>query len=548
MLSNINSRSVIRYTPMQQRIYSCDRDIILRQIERNILSGQCILFDNQISVAEQIKTFLQNPKMVTGMVIGRTQSGKTGCMTAFLKAYMSDETNIIPVENIYIITGLSDKEWLDQMKERTPDSLRDRVFHRDNLNSSFVNEILGKENILIIMDEIQIAAKENQTLCKRFHEAGLYNKENVLKRDIKIIEFTATPDGTIYDIMKWTENSFKILLKPGPSYTSSNDLFQSGRVKQYKDLCGYDKKKGTVDFERIEPNILEIKHLIERFSENHYHIIRTPTGHLSDMVIENFTKVFGRDIKYYMYDKDSTIQINDILIQRPNKHTFIFIKEKLRCAKTLHKEHLGIMYERWTRSVDDASVIQSIVGRATGNNDNGKVIVFTNIDSIIRYEQLWNSNFEDKTVKWLSKTTKWNQRTQTIESKGTFNNNPEFYDSDIASTSSDESVEIVEETIHSFPDHDEAIKHFKKYIKPHLSRKSNGPRRRQPNSAGFYEATIKKITKVWSYAEIAAHVYRGSANNGSWYYPVYTDTNDVTTLRFCLIHRYPVPDETIEDN
>ena len=107
MLSNINSRSVIRYTPKQQRIYSCDRDIILRQIERNRLSGQCIHFDNQISVAEQIKTFLQNPKMVTGMVIGRTQSGKTGIMTAFLETYMSDETNIIPVENIYIITQLN---------------------------------------------------------------------------------------------------------------------------------------------------------------------------------------------------------------------------------------------------------------------------------------------------------------------------------------------------------------------------------------------------------------------------------------------------------
>ena len=102
------------------------------------------------------------------------------------------------------------------------------------------------------------------------------------------------------------------------------------------------------------------------------------------------------------------------------EHTFIFIKEKLRCAKTLVKTYLGIIYERYTNFPDDTVIIQGLVGRGTGYNDNGKSIYFTNLESIEKYEKLWESNFEDRTVKWASKTTKFNKETNLI-SKGTFN-------------------------------------------------------------------------------------------------------------------------------
>ena len=141
------------------------------------------------------------------MVVALTQSGKTGTMIGLIKNYLNDTTNLIPIENIYIITGLSSREWVEQTKNRMPKSIQERVFHRDNLTNKFVDDIKKKKNVLIIIDEIQIAAKENQTLYKAFSKAGFYNKQNLLKNDIKIIEFTATPDGTIYDLMDWHENS-----------------------------------------------------------------------------------------------------------------------------------------------------------------------------------------------------------------------------------------------------------------------------------------------------------------------------------------------------
>lgn len=64
------------------------------------------------------------------MVIALTQSGKTGTMVSIIKNYV--KTNIIPINNIYIITGYSSKEWKSQTNTRMPNSIDKQIYHRDN--------------------------------------------------------------------------------------------------------------------------------------------------------------------------------------------------------------------------------------------------------------------------------------------------------------------------------------------------------------------------------------------------------------------------------
>ena len=55
---------------------------------------------------------------------------------------------------------------------------------------------------------------------------------------IKFIEITATPNGTIYDLMKWGDNyASKIIVDPPAGYTSCFNLLEQDRVKQYRNLC-----------------------------------------------------------------------------------------------------------------------------------------------------------------------------------------------------------------------------------------------------------------------------------------------------------------------
>ena len=77
-------------------------------------------------------------------------------------------------------------------------------------------------------------------------------------------------------------------------------------------------------------NILELNSHIDKYKDPLYHIIRTPNGSMSDIVIENLING-NTDIQYHKYDKESDIKdINKILEIKPKKHTFIFIKEKLQ--------------------------------------------------------------------------------------------------------------------------------------------------------------------------------------------------------------------------
>ena len=448
--TEFTTRNRVDYDITEQMVMKNSKNIVLLEIDNKTLKGESIIYDNQEECSLAIVSNLHNKKLINIMVVALTQSGKTGAMSGLIKNYLNDTTNLIPIENIYIITGLSSCEWVKQTTNRMPKSIEERVFHRNNLTKKFVDDIKNKKNVLIIIDEIQIAAKENQTLYKAFSEAGFYNKQNLLKNDIKIIEFTATPDGTIYDLMNWGENALKIKMEPGDGYTSCFDLKNQGRVFQYKDLCGYDNKSNKIDEELVADNINELKSHIDKYEEPLYHIIRTPNGDKSKIVIRNFKKYINKDIKCYSYDKDSDIEdINKILKIEPEQHTFIFLKEKLRCAKTLDKTYLGIVYERYTKSPDDAVVIQGLIGRGTGYDDNGKSIYFTNIPSIEKYEKLWNSNFEDKTVNWKSKTTK--RKNKLLHSTGTYNN-PSLIDG--MSVSSEESNEEHEPVIKKFKDFD----------------------------------------------------------------------------------------------
>uniref|UniRef100_A0A6C0JMK9 Uncharacterized protein n=1 Tax=viral metagenome TaxID=1070528 RepID=A0A6C0JMK9_9ZZZZ len=531
ILEQIYSKRIrCEYTLLEQEVMKLRKQNVLNELEILKLTGVSVIYENQEIIAYKVISAFKNRKIINIMVVSKTQSGKTGSMCATIKKYLEDTSNIIPIENIYIITGLSSCEWKEQTKERLPASVQSRVFHRCDLPSTFVDEIKNKKNILIIMDEIQVAAKKGQTIFKSFQAAGLLDKQKLYEKDVKILEYTATPDGTIYDLMKWNDASTRILAEVGDGYVSAFDLLQQGRVKQYKDICGYDKETGNIE-EHALNNIKLIKMDVDNYAEPKWHIVRTKNGAFQDKTLENFIKIFGNtNYEFIKYDRESDIEdINKTIRIRPNKHTIILIKEMLRCAKTLVKDFLGVSYERYSKNPDDASIIQGLVGRNTGYDDNGISICYTNVDSIERYEKLWESNFEDKTIRWKSKTTKY--RNGILYGKNTFND-PNDYDG--FSVDSDDSDDIKEPLIKKFKSQDEAKKYFNSDMKTKLG--GRGPNKIKPNDNGFYEATIRSNKKIYSCEEIRTERKQGLTDSNYRFYPCYKDTEDINTLEWWLIH------------
>lgn len=498
-------RQNIEYSDREKRKHEKYKEILSIDIE------DIEIYENQKTTACEVIAALCNKKVINVMVVAKTQSGKTGTMISVIHEFVTHPCNLIPLKNIYIISGLSSRDWMIQTKERMPELIRERVYHQDNLMRAFLDDIKDKENILIIMDEIQIAAKEKQTLYKTFQEAGFYDKQYLFKKDIKIVEFTATPDGTIYDLQEWKENASIIKMEPGKGYVGANDLLRMNRVKQYKNLKDIGEVREIKKFLEINPNL-----------QKKYHIIRVNVGNGKNKVIEHFKNVFGDKAEYINHFQNDSSDINDTLELEPLLDTFIFIKEKLRCAKSITKTHLGVVYERYSEQVDDTVIIQGLVGRGTGYDDNGTSVYFTNIDSIKKYEKLWQSSFEDKEIKWQSKTTKLARGK--IVQKSTYN---DIEHMGFKRTKADKIDSKVEEF--------SKLEDAKKFVKEEVG---GSPRPKITlDSDGFVQSNIRSVKKKRSISDIIKDKNWGLGEKNKYrIHPCYKDLKDINSLKFIVLY------------
>ena len=348
------------------------------------------MFPNQIQFGKQIAEAFKIPSVYSILAVALTQSGKTGSMLSTIRQ--------VPHDHAFIITGLSSVDWMEQTRSRFPPEYHNSIFHRNQLQH-FAKRVKPLTNVLIIIDENQIAFKDKQTIHNTFVSAEIMELCDLIRKQVRIVHFTATPSNT--DDFIQSEFSQVVLMKHDSSYVSAFDLLDQGRILQYKDLCGalpscdYSKvswkdpdSRYEVDVEVFE-RIRELRPFLT--DDPRYHIIRTSHSYFHDVTILNFRKVFPRAA--FLSEMD--LELDDLLKVKPAKHTFVFIKEKLRCAKTLHKDYLGVLYERYTKKPQMDTILQGLVGRLTGYHKNMDAVVFSNPDLVRQYQTQWNTLFAD---------------------------------------------------------------------------------------------------------------------------------------------------------
>lgn len=534
------NRTPVNYQLDELKLIQKKSQILSLQIEVKSEEGINIIWQNQKECGEQICKEFKNNKIINVLVYGKTQTGKTGCMTSLIQHFIL--SNNIPIDNIYIITGLSDKAWKADTKNRMPDSISGRVYHRANLNKTFLKDIRGKKNVLVIMDEIQIACEKDQTIYNSLRDCGFYNLEYLLQNDIKLVQFTATPDGHINDINDWKEHSAKVKLEPGEGYIGTEQLRLQERIRQFENLT---EIKHVMSLKEVVDNFEPVFYKDEgnlKDCNYRYHTIRIPNSRKGQdkIVIDNFKEVFGENYIYntnYLNDKKD--DINDLMGKPPEKHTFVFIKEILRCAKTKIKKFIGIEYERWT-TASDSSIIQGSVGRLTGYDDNTDSICYTNLATIENYEKLWNNNMEFKEgIEWNTKTTIYDKKDNKTYSSGTYNSVKNI--KGLESNSSEKVKDVREDPkIQKFYGGDgqnQMIKWFKENLKSKMPKGKRGPNKKKINESGFYKSSLRKGMGILSTDEVNKEKKWGfGAGPGIRSYPCYSDVNDPNTLEWWLIY------------
>lgn len=367
--------------------------------------------ETQKNIGNQIKNIFLNRNKIICQVISNTQSGKTGIISGTILSILNDQTFIIPHNNIFIITGASDNEWLEQTRLRFPPQFKNNIFHRPALLSSLLPILKNKKNILLFIDENHIASKLNNTIFKLFQELNYFDTNKLFDDDIKIVQCSATPNGCLYDLYKWENNDYYdvIICNPGDNYIGSEDLLNKGNIKQYKDIIGDNDPNSELTKKALE-NITEIFDYLKNYDEPTYIIIRIHSHeNKKNNTIRNIKTICKDEFKYFNYTaKDSLFSdINEGLLQRkPKCNTIIFIHNRLSFGKTIYQKYISIMVERYVTKPSDDSILQGFIGRLTGYNNNNNIICFTNIESIIKYKKLFDSNFTNKNINWNSGTTK----------------------------------------------------------------------------------------------------------------------------------------------
>jgi hypothetical protein len=332
-------------------------------------------------------------------------------------------------------------------------------------------------------------------------------------------------------------------------------------------MCGRNRQGDWIaDPEVIYSNMREVLRDALTFDEPKYVIFRVLGGFqdyyeenlrhtVSTLSAEEQSKFQTDHIHQYFMD-GNVDNITRFLSIKPQRHTFIFIKEKMKCAQTLEfiehdndgtivkkthniKHHIGVMVERWSKAIDgdkghDSFYIQGYLGRACGYGTHD-IICYTNLASVSKYETLMESNFDPEVLadmRWNSNSTNSTQRG--TKCKKTVNSAEERIDGEWEEPVEERGLD--EPVIVRFTNQDQVKAYYTNTLMPIFG--GRGPNKIIARPDGFYENTIRNITKVFTAAEVFSERRWGlkAGKNNYRCRACYTDVNDKNTLQFWIIH------------
>lgn len=324
------------------------------------------------------------------------QSGKTGVMVTLTRLVMAHYRELcVGPTQMFVFTGMSDNEWRKQTKSRFPTHVRNNIYHRSGISKICAGlRRLRKDenlrNVLLFIDESHIATKKENTPRMIYQTlTELCPRHLWAQNNIRIVTVSATDPAKVITIQENDGFPCQVVrLENTEGYQSIESLVRDGRLRPINGNA------------HTPTAIALIRPVIEGYNQPLYHIIRAAHGK-SVVTQEALTTAFP-DAVCMTYDANSRASsssteadsmdltdINDILRNVPERHTFIIIKNALYAATTMEDRYVGVLYDRQTDN--DSAVLQGLAGRACGYGKSTNTIVFTIQTAVERYLKTWRA-------------------------------------------------------------------------------------------------------------------------------------------------------------
>ena len=350
------------------------------------LSKKTLVYENQRKCALEVLDGIRKGFLFQ-LVLAQTQSGKTGMMVTVAEGCKKD---------VVVMSGLSNIDWKKQTIGRFSEKVP--VYHRNDLKN-----VKKLENCVVLIDEVQYASGAGMTLDGLLEGCGCKDIEILRRLNVHFVLVSATPNK-VYDDIEGLSSEWSrcLVMQPGDGYTGLRELLDTGRLLEAKDLwvagaAGEDELPGVKRFNEkmisksIEA-IEELKDVVLGFKDPKYHIVRTQYAAAGEEVRSRFRQVFLDSVDFVVCDSSTGVDVMERVKVKPYKNCILFIKEQLRCAATLHKEHLGVLYDRVSKL--DNVMVQGLAGRSTGYDVPQCLVVFSDVKSIQRYLAVVEEGFE----------------------------------------------------------------------------------------------------------------------------------------------------------
>lgn len=386
--------------------YIDDQEINQIKLNKHNRGGRTLWFPETKEASANILSLILSNIVLWITLVAEPGSGKT--MVIHHLIYQISKLpyhKSINKNSITITTGMSDKEWYDQIIKNfelkdgdylwEPIHKRDTnycIVHRSNFHKRITYLLENQKylnNHIFIIDESHFADDELMTIDQELKRLGL-TEERMKQYNIKVILISATPDVNL-SLMDSKENHKLVQLKNGKDYHGFKKHYSEGRI--------------------IDDDINDLEDLVNsKYTEPRYHYVRARSqqdkgqyrSNISDcckrndwILIEDDSNndnyiSFNKDYYEKNADKDGKQIIKTY--NPPSKHTFVLIKNKYQASKRLQvTSHTGIIYEKKSKKRNASVSCNGLIPRFWGYypwpafNNNEQSLFICDEDSVKEY-------------------------------------------------------------------------------------------------------------------------------------------------------------------
>jgi hypothetical protein len=352
------------------------RNKLLFEKENNNATSEYIYENQKIDAMNIVDKFYKNKDLRVISISKKTKVGMDGLMIEISKLLTThiDNNFILNMDNIRIITGMSNKKWETDLIKRAPKCFEDKIFHHDRLSKSKLSNLV---NGLIIIDEIDTGSGYKQDLYKILELSEILDIDVMKEKNIRLIVVSATIMKELFDLRQWGYELYDhYKMVPPSNYIGHKEFLELDIIQDFDP--NFDPIKTIENAEKWIK-----KDIVDRYkSDFRCHIIREKAGPSLNLIKDacekhNATTTNNDKVKYMPYNSDDTPFTSTdekdifeyIFKEELTTHIILGVKGFFRRANLIQnkwKLKIGATHEYYTKNPDISVHIQGLPGRLTG--------------------------------------------------------------------------------------------------------------------------------------------------------------------------------------